>query len=372
MQNILELSTTSHYQLNNLTSVYNFKNHKDAAAAFLSEEMNIYEKIIFEDSDLDNLNISNNKLGKGDKIYFLPGVTIPRFKVRELGKDVGFDIVRNIDKATKIIINTQAFIDETTEKINYYYETIRVDTFIKLLDLIENDPHYSQEVKLKTFITEVKSKIASINNDKVLVPYRVRNLIAKFCDLYSIPEDDLEVSDVSMQMRFFKGDVYNDLTQNIKNTNTDLIDEKTLIEQCNGNKTIDHEGYTRLNQMFSNYQNADVALELLCNYNYEESMFYILLLASKHSFNDISASKHVSYKNLRNYCKKEWNIDISYFYRSSLMHVIRPCFNRGTMSKEILGLFKNEILEFIKNNGENDMFAITSISLKDDFKAKLI
>ncbi len=62
----------------------------------------------------------------------------------------------------------------------------------------------------------------------------------------------------------------------------------------------------------------------------------------------------------------------SYFYRNNIMHVIRPCFNRGTMNKEILGLFKNEILEFIKNHGENDMFAITSISLKDDFKEKLV
>jgi hypothetical protein len=54
------------------------------------------------------------------------------------------------------------------------------------------------------------------------------------------------------------------------------------------------------------------------------------------------------------------------------MHVIRPCFNRGTMTKEILGLFKNEILNFIKNHGENDMFTITSISLKDELKEKLV
>lgn len=372
MENILELNTTQHYALNSITNAYTFKAHEYDALQFIYQSIDISSQVIFQDGDLDNLNISNNALGKGDKIYFLPGVTVPRFKVRELGKNLEFDIVRNMDKATKIIINMEAFIDEISQSVSYYHETISTDDLIKLLDRIENDPNYSNIAEIKTFIDNVKAKIAEINCTKVLLPYRIRELFDKFVELYSMPNDTLKVEQYTHRLRILKSDVYNNLVQNIKNTTIQFIDEKTIIKQCNGSKTIDHEAYTRLDQMFSNYQNADVALELLCNYNFEESMFYILLLASKHSFNDISSSKHVSYKNLRNYCKKEWKIDISYFYRNNIMHVIRPCFNRGTMTKEILGLFKNEILNFIKNHGENDMFTITSISLKDELKEKLV
>lgn len=372
MENILELTSTHHYALNTITNAYNFKAHKYEALQFIYECIDISSQVIFEDGDLDNLNISNNALGKGDKIYFLPGVTVPRFKVRELGKNLEFDIVRNMDKATKIIINMEAFINEISQSVTYYHETISTDGLIKLLDAIENDPDYSNIPEIKTFVDNVKAKIVEINCTRVLLPYRVRDLFNKFVELYSMPDDTLEVQQYANRLRILKSDVYNNLVQNIKNTAIQFIDEKTLIKQCNGSKTIDHEAYTRLDQMFSNYQNADVALELLCNYNFEESMFYILLLASRHSFNDISSSKHVSYKNLRNYCKKEWHVDISYFYRNNIMHVIRPCFNRGTMSKEILGLFKNDILNFIKNYGENDMFTITAISLKDELKEKLV
>ena len=139
MENILELTSTHHYALNSITNAYNFKAHKYEALQFIYECIDISSQVIFEDGDLDNLNISNNVLGKGDKIYFLPGVTVPRFKVRELGKNLEFDIVRNMDKATKIIINIEAFINEISQSVTYYHETISTDGLIKLFTICDDN-----------------------------------------------------------------------------------------------------------------------------------------------------------------------------------------------------------------------------------------
>ena len=70
-------------------SPYGFSssNYKDLLDCLKLESLNIVDPTIF-----DGLNTSSQSLVAGDKVFIMPGVTIPRYNIRDIDKEIGFDM----------------------------------------------------------------------------------------------------------------------------------------------------------------------------------------------------------------------------------------------------------------------------------------
>lgn len=353
---------------NNVVNVYDLKyddnlSNEKVENAILN--FNFVERHIVDKKTLtEKLTISSEKLEKGDKIFLSPGVSIPRFKIRELGKEIGFDIVRNSEKANKIVISIPNFIKDVTTNLgtNYWQK----EDFIKFYEQVgitvssENKERYDtilEKLRLTDF------KYVTTNWD---IQYVIKNISRQICTFNM---------DRELAYNYFsvlKEESQKSLVDSLYQNTTTLIDDTIVIKQCSSDKVITHEIFQRINQMMKTPDNRDVALELMCNYDYEDSMFYILLLASKNDFSSFHAKNHVSYKNFRKYASNNWGVDPSYYVGRTVMDVLSVCFEHKKVTKEILSTHKNDILDWVKGRGESKLFSITGIALKEEYKEKLV
>jgi hypothetical protein len=115
-----------------------------------SSEVSMIINTIFgsEQDSKNDFVISDNDYvpTKGDKLYFLPGVNIPRVKMKDLTMEHGIKSVRNIDEATHIFAGRS-----TTHKItsNNWRYRMSTDHFKQMFETVKDkmDMHYVQNVE---------------------------------------------------------------------------------------------------------------------------------------------------------------------------------------------------------------------------------
>ena len=301
---------------------------------------------------LDNISITQQSLGAKDKVFIMPGVSIPRYKIREKGKELGFDIVRSLSKATKVIFNKKQVLDEMVNKKN--------DMYIKSVHLINLFNHFNLEIPEELTSTDI--------DDKVFINWNIYRVLRRIENDYSVNND---FDSYHCYTYTFKETVYEELINDLLTGTKVILSDADIIKQCNGSGALNEESYKRLVSMFANYQNQEIALELLCNCDYESSMVYILKLLSKFNFRNMPGTNHINYKSFRNYMVTHWDLDPNY-YGGDIMDIVRRLLSKNKLTKEYLNLFKPEILEYLKRYGENDIFKITSIQMVDQYKEKVI
>ena len=144
-----------------------------------------------------------------------------------------------------------------------------------------------------------------------------------------------------------------------------------MLKQCNGSKPLDAESYKRLVSMFKTSQNQEIAMELLCNCDYDQSMIYILKLLASFNFRGMPGTNHVNYKAFRQYMNTHWTIDPSH-YSGSIVDIIATLADGGRLKREYLIEFKDEILEHVQRYGNNHIFKVASIQMDEVYKAKIV
>lgn len=324
---------------------FDLKDSKAFLESLTITSFNVVDMDVF-----DQLTTTTQSLVAGDKVYIMPGVTIPRYKIRETGKDIGFDIVRSRTKATKVVYNKKQVIDEMIDKRSEM--GIKTADLKKVLDFYYmqmpelDDPDIGVHITLDWSIFRVLTTIHSHN-----AGYSLDNT---HYYTYRFKEDTYE-------------ELINDLIANPKT----LISDKDVMKQCNGSQPLNAESYNRLVSMFSSHQNQEIALELLCNCDYDQSMVYILKLLSRFNFRGMPGTNHVNYKAFRNYMSTHWQIDPNY-YSGDIIDIIRRLAEKDKLKREYLNEFKDEILKHVKTYGENSIFTISAIQMKEEYKQKIV
>jgi len=301
--------------------------------------------------ELDKIQTTTSSLVKGDKVFIMPGVTIPRYKIREKGKSEGFDIVRNIDKATKIIYSKKQFIDDCIYK--KHHSTVELDLLKPLFS--------NYNIVIPEFTTP------GIEN-RVIIPYEI------FSGLSDVSNNVLLKSDFNSNYEYLydiKDPIYMPLINDLINTIKIIIEDKDVLKQCNGSKPLDEESYKRLVSMFKSSQNQEIALELLCNCDYDQSMLYILKLTSQFNFHSLPGTNHVNYKAFRKYLTTNWSVDPNH-YGGDIVDTISLLAEHGKLKREYLTDHKNEILEHVQRRGNNKVFKVASIQMEESYKQKII
>ena len=314
------------------------------------DSLTVIERDVVDPTIFNTISTTTSSLVTKDKVFIMPGVTIPRYKIRETGKEIGFDIVRSLSKATKVIYCHKQVTDEMIKKQSCIGIEIK---HVKLLF-----DQYNMDT------TELENS----TNENIIVDYEIYYALK---NLYTniFASDDIDSSHFYTYL--YTDSVYETLINELLSGTKVIISDKDVMKQCNGSKPLDAESYKRLVSMFKTNQNQEIAMELLCNCDYDQSMIYILKLLSQFNFRAMPGTNHINYKSFRQYMTTHWGIDPSY-YSGNIVDIIGKLADSGKLKREYLTEFKDEILDHVQRYGNNFIFTVGSVQMNETYKAKIV
>jgi hypothetical protein len=326
------------------------------------EVFNVDIKYVLEDSSkFEVFNMSKGYTPtQGDTIYLMPGVNIPRAKLKDLALNHGIKIVRDSDKAN-IIITGKA----TPGKVlhgNWYYSA-PIAKIEEYLDKVDVDEYYKDN--LRTAMLSSESDNVYFNySTKVSITSRVVT----------------SVFTGSSHHYYYIDDEWKQLIDSCQNKA--VYEEAELLAMINGDDavTITNEIYTQLREMFksSDQDNHIMAMEIMANSNYVESALYLLMLLEEYGdkIANCHTKNHVNFKSM-----------VSYF---SLRVRDVDCLDPDDVSKKLtaLGLLTtdwlNILLEsrldwFVTNIARSSTFNVASmvptpevsVAINSDYRAEI-
>jgi hypothetical protein len=251
------------------------------------EVFNVDIRYVLEDpSKFELFTISKGYTpAQGDTIYLMPGVNIPRAKLKDLALNQGIKVVRDSDKAN-VIITGKATPGRVLNGSWYY--TAPIAKIEEYLDKIEVDDYYKDN--LRTAMLSSESDVVYFNySTKVSINNHVitSNFTGSSHHFYYIHDEWKELIDDCQ--------------------NKTVYDESELLAMINGDDavTITNEIYVQLREMFksSDKDNHIMAMEIMANSNYVESALYLLMLLEEygHRIADCNTKNHVNFKSMVSY-----------------------------------------------------------------------
>lgn len=316
-------------------------------------------------NDYFNIDTSGYTPKAGDKIYFMPGVNVPRVKLKDLILKDGIKVVRNPDEANIIISAT-----DTIPKISSRFWSLPLPVSIlkfyveKMNDLLDHK-----------YIEDITSALEFYTKDTVLCDWAtLRNIsdsdLPMYQDLIKLPEYDT-LSALS-EYYFYKIDEdYKELYDKVKNTKH--IHETCLLEILNGPDAvvIDAEMYEQLKQMLASSDNDNhvLAMEIMANCKYKESILHLEMLFFLYADTMYSKSSrnHVNFKSLLSYLEKTNSM------HTKIDDIVKSLKAKDVLDKDKLDVLLKELGHFITSEIESryKLFKVKQLTLHEDILEKL-
>ena len=299
---------------------------------------------------------------KGDKYYFLPGVNIPRIKLKDVALQHGVRNVRNVDEATHVFGSNSTF----AKMINRQYENfMETADFLEFMEVIKDnvDEYYMEKVTQafefyeleEIIIKRTLPAIARYSVDDATLKHNIEQ-----CKGYSKCTNEYAYSaDVE----------YDELFKTI--ITKELWSEDALLVHVNGDNavTIDSDMYEQIADMFrsSDSDNHILAMEIMANSNYKDSLLYLEILFKEFEgqIYNSHTKKHVNFKSLLNYLGKERSIN------TNLNDVMNSLINKGVLTTDMLNVLMDRYHIEIQRNGDYNHFKVKTITVDEDTLALL-
>lgn len=316
-----------------------------------------------KDNKLDDDFLMSYQPAKGDKIYFMPGCNVPRIKMKDLGLKYGIKTVRDYAEANVIIGG-----DSTASKIldrNWYYA---VPTSV-----------FKAFVEMHTHALDVK-EVNDINT--ALEFYNNEYLICDWVDLRFFTDDEYTHHEELTKLNDFKDVKSSSISvASVESEYKKLYDyiltipithESTILEHLNSDDAvlIDEQMFEQLSEMLrsSDNDNTILAMEIMANCNYKQSLLYLEMLFHDHYYNisQSSTKNHVNFKSLLSYLNK----DRSYL-ATDLDDIIKCLAKHNVLTKDKLDILLKKYNHEIIQRGSTDHFLVKSVTLSDEMLAKL-
>ena len=291
---------------------------------------------------------------KGDKLYFLPGVNIPRVKLKDLSLQHGIKTTRNINDATHVFVgkNTK---DKITSGAWYYSINTSALRGILLDPELVMDEYYKENLtQALEFYTE----------DVVILDYsaagQLRNSELPFVKRYSY-------SNVSRHSSVYYS-VDSDHTDLFPDILTlDIYDESKLIKHINGEDaaTIDATMFQQISDMFksSDSDNHVLAMEIMANCNYIDSLLYLEMLFKDHAgkMYNCHTKNHVNFKSLLSYLgKSKSNMD------TSVDDIMEALINKDVLDTDKIDVLMKHYSDELGRRGNSTFFKVKSITVDEE------
>ena len=309
-----------------------------------------------EDNNQSGFTISNDNYvpTKGDKLYFLPGVNIPRVKMKDLTMEHGIKSVRNIDDATHIFAGRS-----TTHKItsNNWYYRMSTDHFKQMFETVKDkmDMHYVQNVE---------TALEFYQEECVYMDYSSSSEIRNEYPFFEARKIEGLVASINNSRTFYAvDDTYRDYFPAV--TTLTIYDEAQLLKYINGPDAviIDSVMFEQLSDMFKSSDNDNhiLAMEIMANSNYIDSLLYLELLFKEHHnqmFN-CHTKKHVNFKSLLGYLGKD------IYMNTDIDDIMKSLIDKGVVDTDKIDIIMKKYVHEIESTGGTDYFKVKTITVDE-------
>lgn len=316
------------------------------------------------DPSSDTLNIVKNEYTpmKGDKLYFLPGVNIPRIKLKDLATKFGIRTVRDINEATIIFGSSKTKDKMTGSSWKYKIPTPVVQLFFETYKNDMDDYQFSKIETALEFYTE----------EYILTDWSTaRNFTDTDCPQFNSYSLQPVYLDYVNNKRTSSEYVYDVATEYISIFNSlkgrEIIDESCLLDQLNGDDAviIDADMFTQLTTMFnsSDDDNHILAMEILANSKYKESLLYIEMIFKNHAYSigNCHTKNHVNFKSLLSYLGKS-----NRYIDTSLDDIMNSLISKKVLTKDKIDILLENYGHEINNRGDSTYFKVQTITVNED------
>jgi hypothetical protein len=316
------------------------------------EVFNVDVRYVLEDpSKFELFTISKGYTpAQGDTIYLMPGVNIPRAKLKDLALNQGIKVVRDSDKAN-VIITGKA----TTGKVlnGSWYYTAPIAKIEEYLDKVNVDDYYKDNLRTAMQSSESQNVYFNYSTKVSITSNVVTSVFTGSSNHYYHIDDE-----------------WKDLIDDCQNKV--VYDESELLAMINGDDavTITNEVYTQLREMFksSDKDNHIMAMEIMANSNYVESALYLLMLLEEYGgrIANCNTKNHVNFKSMVSYFGLRVR-DLEYLEPDD---VSKKLVSLNLLTTEWLNiLFESRLDWFITNIARSSTFSVASVVPTPDVAA---
>lgn len=308
------------------------------------DALDINIRYVLEDaSKFELFNISKGYTPtQGDTLYLMPGVNIPRAKLKDLALNSGIKVVRDPDNAN-IIITGKA----TPGKVlhgNWYY-TVEIPVVEEYIDKLDTVDEYYKE-NIRTAILSSESVMAYCNyGTRRDIGIRTGDVVTTHSTHY-----------------YYIDDEWKDVIDSCQNKT--VYSESELLSMINGEDavTITNEVYGQLREMFksSDQDNHIMAMEIMANSNYVESALYLMMLLEEYGYqiSNCHTKNHVNFKSMVSY----FNLRVRDVDSLDPDDVSKKLVSLGLLTTDWLNiLFESRLDWFLINIARSSTFSVASV-----------
>jgi PHD/YefM family antitoxin component YafN of YafNO toxin-antitoxin module len=340
-------------------------NHSWSGTTVTDADVKINFTNALSNNDYFDIDTSGYTPKAGDKIYFMPGVNVPRVKLKDLILKDGIKVVRNPDEANIIISATDTIPKISSRFWSHPLPVNILKFYVEEMNDVLDHKH----------IEDINSALEFYTKDIVLCDWAtVRNLtdsdLPMYQDLIKLPEYDT-LSALNGEYFYKIDEDYKELYDKVKNTKH--IHESCLLEILNGPNAvvIDTEMYEQLKQMFESSDNDNhiLAMEIMANCKYKESILHLEMLFFLYAdaIYSKSSRNHVNFKSLLSYLEKTSSI------HTTLDIIIKSLKEKNVLDKDKVDVLLKELGHFITSEIETryKLFKVKQLTLHEDILEKL-
>lgn len=317
------------------------------------------KKLEYEPDDIPKLPIKQKySPSPGDVLYIGPGCNIPRIKLRDLLLNNHAKTTNDVTKATHI------FVDTTFQKMvkSTWLHTINKKQLIQFVELLTTEDYLEPNE-----VEDVKDVIKDLPDDEQInveniVKYHIEN---RSCSLFNgVNKVITNPNSRSSYMNYVDSE-HEDNWQYIMSNLDKVYDYKCLISHINAEDsiTITEKVFEQLSSMF-NSEDADnhiLAMEIMANSNYVDSLLYLELLFVDHghTMNHCKTKRHVNFKSLADYLCKNLN----YLGSSNSHSVIDSLIEKNAITLDSVKYILNRYSTDFYHSTEH--FEVKQVTLSD-------
>ena len=300
----------------------------------------------------------------GDKLYFLPGVNIPRVKLKDLMVTYNISSVRSINDANVVFGGKGTngkLVDSSWE---YMLKTVDFKECIEAIKPSIDSYYYNKLATALEFYTL----------EDIIMPWNSYRFFTNdaIWDYKNYVQNPGAVAKANGSNSYFNvvANGYVDMLSTAMSL--EVINEASLISQLNGDDaiTIDFTVFEKLSDMFrsSDADNYVLAMEIMANSNYAESLLYLEILFKEYGniMQQNNTKNHVNFKSLLSYLNKG-----RYDFESNINSIVQSLINKQVLTVESLKILMERYSSEIEYGGNKEFFKVKSITLSDELMQQL-
>jgi hypothetical protein len=307
----------------------------------------------------------------GDKLYFLPGVNIPRIKLKDLTLQYGIKTVREIKDAT-VIFGSDNTVSKLSDSRHYYQIPIGIIQDFLELSKYKMDSRDVTKLETALAVNDKNYFLGHYNEKRILSddsfpPFKtaIQNPVYKHIK-------ELENMSYSSWYNVIDEEDSVILINKLKNSTIKIIDEESLLDIINGDDSIiiDEEIFGNLSQMLasSDEDNHVLAMEIMANCNYKQSLMYLEILFKEfnNTFSRNHTKNHVNFKSLLSYLGKSPSS-----MSTSIDDIVDSLRHKGVLTVDKLNYVIGKYSDYLAQYGNTNIFKVKTITINEEILREL-